>query len=439
MNKYPRILIFGPPFNNFTGGGITLSNLFKGWEKDCIAVASTGHVLQGLATDVCDTYYLLGKNEQRWKFPLNLIQRSFPSGLMSLDKNEEELEFQFRPSLRRMLVDKIFYPLLKWFGLIHILSEIRFSKQFKDWLTVFNPDILYIQVTAREDIMFSIELCDYLNIPSVIHNMDDWPSTISNKGCFKKYWGNRIDREFKGLLSRMDLCLSISQAMTTEYLKRYNIDFKAFHNPIETETWRKYCKTNFKFDGEHVRILYSGRIGVGITDSLIEVAKVIDNINNSWGNIKLYIQSPSSDFEVRNKLLNYDCIVLNPVVDYTELPAIFSQADIMLIANDFDKQGIDYLRFSMPTKVSEYMISGTPILVYASAETAVSRFFIEHECGCCVTEQNAKKVNDALKLLIGNEEYRRTISQTAVRLAKELFDAEKVKNEFQNLIIDLTK
>ncbi len=52
MNNYPRILIFGPPFNNFTGGGITLSNLFKGWPKDRIAVASTGHVLNNIRTDV---------------------------------------------------------------------------------------------------------------------------------------------------------------------------------------------------------------------------------------------------------------------------------------------------------------------------------------------------------------------------------------------------
>jgi len=25
-------------------------------------------------------------------------------------------------------------------------------------------------------------------VPSVIHIMDDWPSTISKKGIFKNYW-----------------------------------------------------------------------------------------------------------------------------------------------------------------------------------------------------------------------------------------------------------
>ena len=44
--------------------------------------------------------------------------------------------------------------------------------------------------------------------------------------------------------------------------------------------------------------------------------------------------------------------------------------------NDFDKKSISFLKYSMPTKASEYMISGTPVLVYSHGETAVSKFFM---------------------------------------------------------------
>jgi len=438
-NNYPRILIFGPPFNNFTGGGITLSNLFKGWPNDRIAVASTGHVLQHLTTDVCNTYYLLGKEEQKWIFPFNLIQRSFRSGLMSFNRQENLKQIQYKINLRQFLVDRLFYPFIQWLGLFHCFSKISLSQHFKEWLSVYQPEILYIQVTTREDVLFSIQLCDYLSIPSVIHNMDDWPSTISKKGLFKKYWSTKIDKEFRQLLNRMGLYLSISNAMTSEYMKRYNKVFKAFHNPVETDAWRPYCKTNFKLNDDYVKILYSGRIGVGITESLIEVANVIDTINHTWGKIKLYIQSPTSDYEVLGRLQKHDCTVINPIVEYSKLPIIFSQADILIIANDFDKEGIDYLKYSMPTKVSEYMISGTPVLIYASSETAVSRFFADNECGCCVTEQEPENLNNAIKLMIKDEEYRKKISHNAVNLAKVLFDANSVKNEFQQLLINMSK
>ena len=445
-NRYPKILIFGPPFNNFSGGGITLTNLFKGWPKDRIAVTSTGHVLFRVSTEVCNLYYLLGSSEQRWRFPLNLFQRQFPSGLMSFENQEKPLKVKpvtqnrrHKLHPRQFLVDKIFYPLIHWLGLFHCLSEIQLSEKFKKWIAEYDPDILYLQVSSREDILFSLKLCDYLPIPVVIHMMDDWPSTISKNGLFVNYWKTKIDKELRQLLDRMDLYLSISNAMTSEYKKRYNKNFISFHNPIETGIWSKYCKTDFNLGNDHVRILYSGRIGIGITDSLVEIANVLDTINKTWGKVKLYIQSPSSDTEVRNRLQKSESIVLNPVVEYSELPYVFSQADILVISNDFNKEGVDFLKYSMPTKVTEYMVSGTPVLIYAPYETAVSRFFDENGCGCCVTEQDPEKLNSALKLMITDETYRKSLSNKAVSLAKELFDANKVRNEFQNLLINLVK
>ena len=358
---------------------------------------------------------------------------------MSFNKQETLSQISHKTSVRQILVDRLFYPFITWLGLFHYLSKISLSQNFKKWLSVYNPEVLYIQVSSREDILFSIELCDYLSIPSVIHIMDDWPSTIGKKGLFKNYWRKKIDKEFRQLLYRMNLCLSISEAMTTEYLNRYNKIFIAFHNPIETEAWQPYCKTNFELSHDHVKILYSGRIGIGITESLVEVAKVIENINNTFWEIKLYIQSPTNSFEILRRLQKFKCIVINPIVNYSDLPVIFSQADILIIANDFEKQGIDYLKYSMPTKVSEYMISGTPVLVYAPFETAVSRFFAVNECGCCVTEQIPEKLSNAIKLLVSDEAYRKKISHNAVRLATELFDSKKVRTEFQQLLINLPK
>jgi hypothetical protein len=40
MKDYPKILIFYQPFNSYSGGGITLTNLFLGWPKERLAVLS---------------------------------------------------------------------------------------------------------------------------------------------------------------------------------------------------------------------------------------------------------------------------------------------------------------------------------------------------------------------------------------------------------------
>jgi glycosyltransferase involved in cell wall biosynthesis len=435
--NHPKVVIIGQPFNNVNGGGITLSNLFRGWPKEKIAVTATGHMMYNVSTDVCDTYYQLGKEEHKWTFPFNLIQRTFPSGLLSFNTNKQSTNYS-QTGIRYIIVNQLFYPFLRWTGLFHCLSKISLSQKFKAWLEVFQPEILYIQVSSRENIIFAKQLVEYLKIPNVIHIMDDWPSTISKKGLFKHYWYKKIDSEFKQLLDAGNLHLSISEDMSNEYNNRYNKEFIAFHNPLDTEIWTPFSKKEFSLNTNHITILYSGRIGIGIEESLIEVASAVDLLNDKTINIKIHIQTSSDEPKILNKLQKFDCVIINPFVDYSELPKIFSCADILLLANDFNDQGSTYLKFSMPTKASEYMISGTPILVYAPGETAVSKFFSKNECGLCVTIQNSKELVKAIHFLIINEEYRRKISENAISIAKELFDADKVRTKFQLLLINIT-
>jgi len=437
---FPKVLIFGQPFNNFTGGGITLTNLFKGWPKDKIAVNYLGHGLQSVTTDVCDIYYQLGKDEHKWKFPFNLIQRKFPSGLKSFEGKKDAPAGFVQKGLRYKLVNGYFYPFLRWLGLIHFTTTISISERFKNWLSEFKPEILYLQVAALDEILFAKELINYLKVPSVIHVMDDWPSAISDTGLFRKYWSGKIDSEFKSLLDKVDLHLCISDAMSEEYLNRYNKNFLPFHNPIEIEIWAPYTKKNFSIDRKNVRILYSGRIGDnGIAKSIVEVASAIDSMNNNEVNIKLNIQTPTTKMAILDKLRKHKCVVINDFADYSKIPGIFSNADILLLANDFDPHGIKYLRFSMPTKASEYMISGTPVLIYAPAIAAVSKFFRRNDCGYCITNQSTKEIVKGISYLIDNEEYRKLLSRKAVNLARDRFKAGKVRDDFQKLIISLTK
>lgn len=437
----PKILIFGQPFNNFSGGGITLTNLFRGWEKNKIAVTYKGHGLLNVTTDVCNTYYQLGREEHKWIFPLNMIQRKFSSGLKSFEDTEktERTEFNsIQKGLRYRLVNNFFYPTLKWLGIFHFATRLVFSERFRSWLHEYSPEIIYIQVAARDEINFAIELIKYLNVPASIHMMDDWPSTISTTGLFKKYWSSKIDKEFKSLLDLARLHLSISDAMAIEYESRYKKRFLTFHNPINAESWLKHTKTEFTIDKQNIRILYSGRIGDnGIAESLIEVAEAIDALNESTYKITLHIQTPSKMKHILDRLGRYKCVVFNPFVEYRLLPEVFAQSDILLLANDFSLNGIRYLKYSMPTKASEYMISGTPILVYTPPQAAVSEFFRLNECGYCLTTQGRYEIIAAIRNLIEDEQLRIKISRNAVSLARERFEAVKVSTEFQKLLSNL--
>ena len=112
-------------------------------------------------------------------------------------------------------------------------------------------------------------------------------------------------------------------------------------------------------------------------------------------------------------------------------------ADILVIANDFHPKGIKFLKYSMPTKVPEYMISGTPILVYASPETALFKFFHQNKCGHCVGIQSKEEIVHGIKLLFQDIDYREELSQKAIAFAKEFFDSDIVRQRFHSLLRNL--
>jgi glycosyltransferase involved in cell wall biosynthesis len=438
VSSYPNILIYGAPFNNFYGGGITLSNLFRGWPKDKIAVAATGHVLRGISFEVCELYYRLGSDEQRWKFPLNLVQRSFPSGHVPVNRQNNPKPQRKSIGIRRTLVDNIFYPLLHWSGLFHTLSEIHISDNFLEWVSAFKPQLLYLQVSSREDILFAIKLYDYLGIPAVIHMMDDWPSTISKSGLFKSYWKKIIDSELKQLLDRMDLFLSISDYMSAEYKKRYNKVFIPFHNPIDISRY-KQISVKETTGPKMFKILYLGRVGLANKNALFSFANAMSHIVDGNDKIELEIITPGFDSRDAKKIDSYENVRVLPPVRHEMVPDLLTKYDLLLLPLDFTEQGFKFAQYSIPTKASEYMISGTPIIIFAPRETAISKFCSENECAYCITENDEGKIIEALQYLLSNFEYRKKISSNAVRLASERFDSARVRDEFQQLLIKTTK
>lgn len=429
--NYPKVLIIGQPFNNDTGGGITLSNLFQGWERDKIAVASLGYaLLNNIDTDVCDTYYRLGYKEHKWHFPFNFLQRKYPSGLVKFDEKKIQNLTIPKSKLRVKLIMDMFFPLLEYSGLYHYIVKTRLSADFCRWVDSFNPDVIYAQTIDREGILFCLAVQAYMNKPLIFHMMDDWPAIVSSKGLFKKYWQKKIDKEFRILLDKADVLMSISDEMAREYKNRYNKDFITFHNTIDIGFWKKYQRSDYELSAVPT-ILYAGRIGLGIETSLELIAKAIERVNDELKiSIKFILQTQSKP-QWADK---YENCVHKDFVSYNDLPKIFSEADFLLLPYDFSPESFKYIKYSMPTKVPEYMISGTPIIIFAPEETATVKYAKKNKWAKVITENNIGEVSDAVKQLIEDKHLREHIAKNAISIAEKNHNSVDVKNQFAKVI-----
>ena len=427
----PRILIFGQVFNWSTGGGITLSNLFKDWDKDKLAVANTGHAFSDVNTDICNSYYLLGNKEHKWIFPFNKLQRKFTSGVFEITKNidkngNKKQREAYKTGFRKKIVTQVLFPFLEYWGLFHTISSLKISEEFRNWLNNFKPEVLYVQVSNRVGILFAQELHSYLKIPLVIHNMDDWPSTISQKGLLKRYWHKKIDKDFRTLINQSSLLMTISDDMANEYKKRYKKKSVTFHNTIDIGFWKQYQRNDYELH-ETPTILYAGRIGPGVETSLELIAKAVQQVKEEFHISIKFILQTQENLPWFNK---YNCVKHSPPVPYKDLPKKFSESDFLILPYDFSEESINFIRFSMPTKAPEYMISGTPIIIFAPEMTAIVNHAKKFNWAIVITKKSSSELVKAIIFLIQNKGARETIGVNAKKIAEKDFDSNIVGDRF---------
>src|SRR3954447_23531619 len=132
----PKVLIISQPFNNDTGGGVTLTNLFTGWDRDKIAVICTGHLLEfNIDTSICKNYYQLGTKEDKWAFPLSLLKRKYASGPLKFgEKKIQNFTIPNKSKLRVKLIMKYLLPFLEYTGIYHVARKTSLSPELCKWI-----------------------------------------------------------------------------------------------------------------------------------------------------------------------------------------------------------------------------------------------------------------------------------------------------------------
>ncbi|MBN7810768.1 hypothetical protein J0A68_07370 [Algoriphagus sp. H41] len=386
-------------------------------------------------TVYCDKYYFIGSNENSWKFPFKYFQRNMPSGELDITKQAEENEvLTSNPSLRTRFINGVFYPILNWTGLFHVLSKISLTDDLKKWIRDFDPEIVYIQVSTRDSLQFGIALAKYLQIPVVLHQMDDWLNSISYGGLASGFWRKQINKEFKQLVDLSTLCLSISDQMGAEYKRRFGKDFKTFHNPVDLSFWNS-DEEEIKLNPKGITVLYAGRTGFGIGTSLrtfaeaVELLRVEHNIP-----IEFFIQT----VEPLSWISEFEGTHYRGLVPYSKLPQVFRGSDFLLLPCDFSQKSVEFLRYSMPTKAPEYMISGAVTILLAPKETAVYQYGDEEKWAFAIGKDDVGLVKKELLRLIQDQDLQNRIADRAVHLAKTNHDCltirEKFAGEFRELL-----
>lgn len=423
---HPRLLFLtAAAFNKVTGGGVTFTNLFAGWPQDRIATVHND--MTPVSMDVCTRYYRLGVGEIHKRGLLRYLK---PTPLSESSCHAHSVATR-RSILRTMAMS----AKAVLFGNA-VPDAGRLTPELESWVATYKPDVLYTILGTNAMMDLAKALCERFNIPLVIHLMDDWPSVTYRGGLLAWFSRRRMQKSLQHLIRIADTRMAICEDMASEYERRYGAPFLSFQNAIDVKKWQAHVKRRLVIE-KQARLLYIGSIlPEAQLDALTDCCVAVAKLRSEGMDVVLDIYSTLSYAQrYREQLVVDDAIRLHDAI--TEDEEVFrrlAEADILLLPVNFDSKTVRYIRYSMPTKVPAYLSSGTPILVYGSADTAQVKYAQKAGWGHVVSERGQVRVATAIRKLASDIDLRERLSCAARAAALKNHDASRVCVLFQTAL-----
>ncbi len=415
--RFPRVLfITSAAFNHSSGGGITFTNLFRGWPKACIATAHDDAT--PVTTDICEQYYRLGTDEiDAW--PIPRPQRAAAAAAPNA------VSEPFGRALLPRVKSAIFGDGLPERG--------RLTPALEQWIESYRPELIYT-ILGGTGLMEVIEAVQRrFALPLVVHFMDDWPSAIHRGGLLSPLQRRRMNRLIARLIGSATTRLGICEAMCAEYAQRFGCPFLSFQNTIDVALWSLVAKRDLAV-GTPVRLIYAGSVlGFAQAASLVDCCEAVAALAAGGLEIVLDIYSPlTQTAPLYRQLACAPSIALHDTItdDDTYFKTL-AAADILLLPVNFDAHSQRYIRLSMPTKVPSYLVSGTPILAYGPPGIAQIDYARKSGWGHVVDRRDGVALAASIRRLAEDVTLRRALSDAARTTVTARHDAARVRPLFQ--------
>lgn len=409
--RYPKVLIIGNSFDDYTGGGITLTNLFMEWPQDKIAVAA-----RKIDVDFC--------NKER---------PCYSYFDFSSSKNVQTNNKRCKRSYNKRQSDNIVKRFALWIcsksGFCDFISNYKITDEFLKFYDEFQPEIIYSPLGNISIMRFFIQLLVLRKFRLVIHIWDEFLARLDSR-WFSSIWKKYSDSLFKRILEHKDIiCLAIGDKMAEEYHLRYGHQFYPFHNPVDPSIWDMVMSRK---ESKEIIISYFGKINSNTINGIIDLAKAIEKISNERLPVIFKLHSGNIRLDIGDISAEFPHTQLCELLPREEIPVAFKENDFLFYPISFDKKSIDYQRLSIHTKLTEYLISQVPIIMYGSDELAVYQYLKKNNAA--ILCKDPALLEETLRNAIKDRKYAQKVSNNAYQLALRCHTTSYVRSNFLKVI-----
>lgn len=401
-------------------GGIVLSNLFEGWPARNLAVI-----------DYAATPPAMDRSSGNWRLSKVGILRGAlglpvdgrivaPGDLPTGAGRGARINGFFGVHLTRPLGEAMFR-----------LPSV-FPESLRRWVADFDPEVCLSPLGSGLMLRTVVRIAAGARIPIVPYFMDDWIKTRYEGDLFEGWLRSSARHWLAECLKRAPVRMVVTREMAEEYGRRYGGAFVQMGYAVSGT--RESLPREASRD-EPVRLVYMGGFEPGRPRVLRAIGDALMVLANEGLRAELSIYAPPAELAGFDDLLTLPPVMKAMVaVPYGSVQEVLAAADILVHAESFDPVDRLWTRYSLSTKIPEYLMAGRCILAYGPPEISSIRYVRETGGGIVVDSADPAALVGGLRALLTDADLRRRLGVRGHAAATERHDGVRQRQRFLTAI-----
>ena len=283
------------------------------------------------------------------------------------------------------------------------------SPNLERWLDSFVPTDVFL---VGGDSGFAYTIAEYITkkygARFSLYITDDYVMKRTNEGIAGRIRRQFIIKKMRKCINDSDAFFTISNPMRIAYNNLFGKDSITVSNIPDNSIMNDYDDTSEK---DYIKFIYAGSFYLGRDKSIAKIVDAISEYNDTHdvkAKLFLYSNTPPTR-EQETVLIKNKVSVFGGSLSKDALEKELRTADVLVFVESFDKEQIEITRFSLSTKVSEYLAAKKPIL--ALGPSGIGSMDYLQDVALCVN--NINNVYSAVEKVISSKEYRIKLSDKA--------------------------
>ena len=308
------------------------------------------------------------------------------------------------------------------------------SERFRMWIDEISPDIVFL---AAGDYAFIYDVAlyaaEYAGCALVVLCTDDYyleydqsqaEDSTDKKSLPELVAGRQLLKTARKTMRRSECIL----CMCDEMRDRYRELFRRPAVTVYTGAPGRKQKSQKPMD---CMVSYVGYLGGNRYRSLIELGNAIADLEMENGPYAIDVYSNEKRVDVLKRLKEARGIRFHGEADQETAENVIADSTYVVHVEGFDSESRKGVRYSISTKIADYLMNGPCIIAYGPEEAASMKYLSENGAGFVITEQN--RLTEDLKKLFSENDHGDRIEK-ARRLARKNHDPAVVRQRTEKIM-----